>query len=61
MSSRSHLIFCLRIEKTPKGDPFAKKVIGKLTFIDLAGSERLARIGVNPKTYVEGLSINEGL
>ena len=36
-------------------------MIGKLTYIDLAGSERLARIGVNPKTYVEGLSINEGL
>ena len=32
-----------------------------MNFIDLAGSERLARIGVSEDAYVEGLSINEGL
>ena len=35
--------------------------IGKLTWIDLAGSESLAEIGVNPNRYVEGMQINESL
>ena len=35
--------------------------IGKITCIDLAGSECLARIGVNESLYEEGLTINESL
>ncbi|MFN9909329.1 MAG: hypothetical protein ACK56F_24965 [bacterium] len=35
--------------------------VGKLTFIDLAGSERLANIGFEEHLYEEGLFINESL
>ena len=59
-SSRSHLIFAILIEITRKGEtePFS---MGKLTFIDLAGSESLAYIGVCPNRFFEGMQINEGL
>ena len=59
-SSRSHLIFAVMIEMTRKGEtkPFG---MGKLTFIDLAGSESLAYIGVDPNRFFEGMQINEGL
>lgn len=53
-SSRSHLIFSIFIEMTKKGDSKPSK-IGKLTCIDLAGSESLAEIGVDPDRYVEGI------
>ena len=59
LSSRSHLIFSLRIELNPRNG--GKPIVGKMTFIDLAGSERLARIGVSKDAYIEGLAINEGL
>lgn len=35
--------------------------IGKMSFIDLAGSERLAHIGFTEELYEEGLFINESL
>jgi hypothetical protein len=35
--------------------------MGKLTFIDLAGSESLNEIGVNLERYKEGIQINESL
>jgi len=59
-SSRSHLLFSIRIEKSHKE---TKKLVtvGKLTFIDLAGSERLAHIGFEEELYEEGLFINESL
>lgn len=60
-SSRSHLIFTVRIDKRPRDQQTGKSVIGKLSFIDLAGSESLVKIGNNPKVYEEGLSINESL
>ena len=57
-SSRSHLIFAIMIEMTKEGEP---SKLGKLTFIDLAGSESLAEIGIDPDRYVEGIQINESL
>ena len=59
-SSRSHLLFCIRVEKTSKATKELASV-GKLTFIDLAGSERLAHIGFEEHLYEEGLFINESL
>ena len=59
-SSRSHLIFAIMIEQYFMGEQEPYKV-GKLTFIDLAGAESLAEIGVNPNRYVEGMQINESL
>ncbi len=59
-SSRSHLIFSIlikRIDAKGKGTI----CIGKLTFIDLAGSESLNEIGVDLNRYKEGIQINEGL
>jgi hypothetical protein len=35
--------------------------MGKLTFIDLAGSESLNEIGVDLQRYNEGMQINESL
>ena len=43
-SSRSHLIFTIKIKLTDKKS--GKITVGKITFVDLAGSERVARIGV---------------
>ena len=59
-SSRSHLIFAVMIEITKLGEnePFS---MGKMTFLDLAGSESLAYIGVDPGRFIEGIQINEGL
>jgi hypothetical protein len=57
-SSRSHLIFAIMIEMTKEGEELT---LGKLTFIDLAGSESLAEIGVDPSRYIEGIQINESL
>lgn len=47
-SSRSHLIFTIRIERREKNGGVK---IGKLSFIDLAGSESAAHIGTDPKVY----------
>ena len=44
-SSRSHLLFSIFIERTDKYD---RCTIGKITYIDLAGSESLSEIGVDP-------------
>ena len=57
-SSRSHLLFSIFIEKTDKEGHLS---IGKITFIDLAGSESLSEIGVDPTRYQEGMQINESL
>ena len=59
-SSRSHLIFSIFIERRKKGESTLDG-IGKITCIDLAGSECLARIGVDESLYEEGLTINESL
>ena len=58
-SSRSHLIFTIKIEKKECGQSDSRT--GKLHFIDLAGSESLVKVGNDPRVYEEGLSINESL
>ena len=52
-SSRSHLIFSIYIERTGKRS--GRRTIGKIIFIDLAGSESLSEIGVDPIRYKEGM------
>ena len=47
-SSRSHLIFAIEVRCTPL-DTDARSTIGKLTFVDLAGSEKAAKTGVDEK------------
>ncbi|KAI7863669.1 P-loop containing nucleoside triphosphate hydrolase protein [Spinellus fusiger] len=57
-SSRSHAV--LQILLKPKGN--RKKIHGKLSFIDLAGSERGADRGeTDTKTRMEGAEINKSL
>ena len=51
-SSRSHLLFSIFIERI---DQYGRRTVGKITFIDLAGSESLNEIGVDPKRYLEGM------
>ena len=57
-SSRSHLLFSIFIERTDKR---GRRTLGKITYIDLAGSESLNEIGVDPIRYKEGMQINESL
>ncbi|XP_022721428.1 kinesin-like protein KIN-13B isoform X2 [Durio zibethinus] len=59
-SSRSHAILQLAIKKSVDGKP--PRVVGKLSFIDLAGSERGADTTDNDKqTRMEGAEINKSL
>ena len=60
VSSRSHLIFSITLTKKSKEDK-NKVTYGKLTLIDLAGSESLARIGVDQSIFHESLAINKSL
>ena len=57
-SSRSHLLISLVLEWKKKG---SQRVIGKMTFIDLAGSERLAEVAFNEDLFTEALFIDESL
>ena len=57
-SSRSHLLFSIFIERTDKNGQI---IMGKITFIDLAGSESLNEIGVDPQRFFEGMQINDSL
>ncbi|XP_051136037.1 kinesin-like protein KIN-13B isoform X2 [Andrographis paniculata] len=59
-SSRSHAILQLTIKKGGESKP--AKLVGKLSFIDLAGSERGADTTDNDKqTRMEGAEINKSL
>lgn len=58
-SSRSHLLFTIHFESEDYKSPGIKQ--SKMTFIDLAGSERLALIGFDEFLYEEALFINESL
>ncbi|KAL1292918.1 hypothetical protein HN51_053474 [Arachis hypogaea] len=64
-SSRSHAILQLAIKRSTDGNgskPPRVAVIGKLSFIDLAGSERGADTTDNDKqTRIEGAEINKSL
>eukprot|EP01018_Ginkgo_biloba_P017526 Gb_23913 [translate_table: standard] len=62
-SSRSHAILQLSIKKHSDGkDSKGRKTVGKLSFIDLAGSERGADTTDNDRqTRMEGAEINKSL
>ena len=55
-SSRSHLIFSIMIESTNKLS--GKKQKGKLSFIDLAGSESSKKTGTDKEGQIEANAIN---
>jgi len=55
-SSRSHLIFAILIESTNRLT--GKKQIGKLSFIDLAGSESSKKTGTDKEGQAEANAIN---
>jgi hypothetical protein len=55
-SSRSHLIFAIVVESTNKMN--GKKQIGKLSFIDLAGSESSKKTGTDKEGQLEANAIN---
>ena len=58
-SSRSHLIFSIIIESTNRAN--RKKQIGKLSFIDLAGSESAKKTGTDKDGQAEANAINQSL
>lgn len=62
-SSRSHAVLQLTIKRSGHGDESKPpRVVGKLSFIDLAGSERGADTTDNDKqTRMEGAEINKSL
>ena len=62
-SSRSHAILQLAIKKSAEGNQSKPpRLVGKLSFIDLAGSERGADTTDNDKqTRLEGAEINKSL
>ncbi|XP_044463183.1 kinesin-like protein KIN-13B [Mangifera indica] len=62
-SSRSHAILQLAIKRSPDGtESKPARLVGKLSFIDLAGSERGADTTDNDKqTRMEGAEINKSL
>ncbi|GAB4850186.1 Kinesin-like protein KIN-13B [Ancistrocladus abbreviatus] len=62
-SSRSHAILQLAIKRSVDGSESKRpRVVGKLSFIDLAGSERGADTTDNDKqTRIEGAEINKSL
>lgn len=58
-SSRSHLIFSIIIDVTNKIN--GKKTSGKLSFIDLAGSESSKKTGTDKEGQAEANAINQSL
>ncbi|KAF0716843.1 Aste57867_2638 [Aphanomyces stellatus] len=60
-SSRSHAIFSLVLQQTPRDAFDASTVVAKLHLVDLAGSERAKRTGAVGGRFKESVSINQGL
>lgn len=58
-SSRSHLIFSIIIDATNKLN--GKRTTGKLSFIDLAGSESSKKTGTDKEGQAEATAINQSL
>jgi hypothetical protein len=55
-SSRSHLIFSIIIISVNKQTKV--RTAGKLTFVDLAGSEKSSKTGTDKEGAAEGRAIN---
>uniref|UniRef100_A0A8C7AXX8 Kinesin-like protein n=1 Tax=Neovison vison TaxID=452646 RepID=A0A8C7AXX8_NEOVI len=64
-SSRSHALLTLYISRQtvsmPPGDPGEPPMAGKLCFVDLAGSEKVAATGSRGELMLEANSINRSL
>jgi hypothetical protein len=58
-SSRSHLIFSIVIESINRQNK--QRTVGKLTFVDLAGSEKSSKTGTDKEGEAEGRAINQSL
>jgi hypothetical protein len=58
-SSRSHVI--VTIYETVQRKKSGRTFIYKYTFVDLAGAERVAKLEISPKLYLEAVFINESL
>ena len=59
-SSRSHSIFTITIKKECK-DKYENVIIGKLQFVDLAGSEKTSQTGNIGRHFKESIDINRSL
>ena len=59
MSSRSHSLFTIMIERRP--DPTSDIVTSKFHLVDLAGSERNKKTGTAGARFKESITINQGL
>ena len=58
-STRSHCIFIIQLEAQKNGEDVKK--VSKLQLVDLSGSERVAKSGVDGKTLTEARNINLSL
>merc|ERR1719460_795613 len=61
MSSRSHCVLSLTVERRSPGGPASDLRTAKLTLVDLAGSERQSETGATGQTFRESVSINQSL
>ena len=61
VSSRSHAVLQLRLETTQRFGATVETRVGKLSMIDLAGSERAQKTNNAGKKLVEGANINRSL
>ena len=61
VSSRSHAIFVVTIERAEKKEGITTHSIGKLNFVDLAGSERIRVTGATGQRLEECKKINQSL
>ena len=55
-SSRSHLIFAIVIDSINRQTRV--RTVGKLSFVDLAGSEKASKTGTDKEGAAEGRAIN---
>jgi len=58
-SSRSHLVFSIIIDSTNVST--SVRTIGKISFVDLAGSEKSSKTGTTKEGAAEALAINQSL
>jgi len=58
-SSRSHLVFSIIIDSTNIST--SVRTIGKISFVDLAGSEKSSKTGTTKEGAAEALAINQSL